>query len=36
MVAADLDVYTPSYDRLRPVYLTVRFISYEIRYAARP
>ena len=34
MVQADLAVCTPSHDHLRPVCLTERFISYEMRYAA--
>jgi len=36
MVRADLQVCTPSHDHLRPVCLTERFISYEMRYAATP
>jgi len=36
MVRADLQVCTPSHDHLRPVCLTERFISYEMRYAETP
>jgi hypothetical protein len=36
MIRADLTVRTPSHDHLRPVCLTERFISYEMRYAATP
>jgi hypothetical protein len=36
MVQADLAVCTTSHDHLRPVCLTQRIISYEMRYAATP